>query len=170
MNRKFRYALVALTAAVVLLATAVFAWDRFLAPPSGPSAADLTGFTGFANSSAHVQASLVLTGQEGVITLHIGRGWHVNAHPASLDNLITTTALIEHGGARRPVQADYPAGQRSGITIDGTDILVYEDGIRIPVHQLALGAGDRLVVRIQACNDQGICLAPAAIPVVVNRA
>ena len=103
------------------------------------------------------------------ITLHIGRDWHVNANPASLDNLIPSAVLIEHEGKERSVQADYPAGMSSGIKIGTTDIRVYEDGTRIPVHQLKIDAGERLVVRVQACNDQGICLAPATIPVTEDQ-
>ena len=169
MNRRYRYGLGALAAAVILAGAAVLTWTRFFGLAGSPTSGAAT-FTGLANSSAHVKASLAMTGQDGVITLHIGRDWHVNANPASLDNLIASTVLIEHDGAQRKAQADYPAGQRSGITIDGTDILVYEDGTRIPVHRLALEKGDRIVMRVQACNNQGICLAPATIPVVESRA
>ncbi|HEY9573417.1 MAG TPA: protein-disulfide reductase DsbD domain-containing protein [Pusillimonas sp.] len=169
MNRRHRYWPGALAAVVILAGAAALTRGGFFAPANSPTG-DVVAFTGFANSSIHVKASLAMTGQDGVITLHIGRDWHVNANPASLDNLIASTVLIEHDGAQREVQADYPVGQRSGITIDGTDILVYEDGARIPVHRLAIEKGDRVVMRVQACNNQGICLAPATIPVAESRA
>lgn len=168
MNRRHRYGLGALAAAVILAGAAALTWNRFFGLADSPTSS-AAAFTGFANSSAHVKASLAMTGQGGVITLHIGRDWHVNANPASLGNLIASTVLVEHDGVQREVRADYPAGKSSGITIDGTDILVYEDGTHIPVHQLAVGKGDRVVMRVQACNNQGICLAPATIPVVESQ-
>jgi hypothetical protein len=154
---------------VVIAGTAFLIADKFHAPADIP-AGGTPAYTEFANSANHVTASFTRTGQEGVITLHIGRGWHVNANPASLDNLIPSSVVIEHHDQERAVQADYPAGISSGITIGTTDIMVYEDGIRIPVHQLTIEAGDRLLVRVQACNDQGICLAPATIHVVEQQA
>lgn len=164
MNRPFRYGLGALTTVVVVVGAAVLIADK-LRPPADTPAGGTAAYTEFANSANHVKASLTRTGQDGVIALHIGRGWHVNANPASLDNLIPSAVIVEHDDKERLVQADYPAGIRSGIRVGTTDILVYEDGTRIPVHRLNVGAGERLVVRVQACNDQGICLAPATIPV-----
>lgn len=169
MNRRYRYGLGALAAVIILASAAALTWNRFFGPADSP-ASGAAAFTGFANSSTHVKASLAMAGQDGVITLHIGRDWHVNANPASLDNLIASTVLVERDGAQREVQADYPAGTSSGITIDGTDILVYEDGTRIPVHRLVVEKGDRIVMRVQACNNQGICLAPATIPVDEHQA
>lgn len=168
MNRPFRYGLGALATVVIVAGAALLISDKLQAPVDTP-AGSTAAYTEFANSATHVKASFTRTGQDGVITLHIGRDWHVNANPASLDNLIPSTVLIEHGGKERSVQADYPAGMSSGIKIGATDIRVYEDGTRIPVHQLEINAGERLVVRVQACNDQGICLAPATIPVVEKQ-
>lgn len=168
MNHRFGYGLGALVTVVVVAGVALLIADK-LQTPSDIPAGGTSAYTEFANSANHVKASFTRTGQEGVITLHIGRGWHVNANPASLDNLIPSSIVIEHSGKERSVQADYPAGMSSGIKIGTTDILVYEDGTRIPVHQLRIEAGDRLLVRVQACNDQGICLAPATIPVVKEQ-
>ncbi|CAM5181439.1 Disulfide bond formation protein DsbD OS=Castellaniella defragrans OX=75697 GN=HNR28_003544 PE=4 SV=1 [Castellaniella defragrans] len=169
MNRPFRYGLGTLATVVIVVGAALLIADKLRAPTDTP-AGGTTAYTEFANSANHVKASLARTGQDGVITLHIGRGWHVNANPASLDNLIPSTILIEHDGKERPVVADYPAGMSSGIKIGVTDILVYEDGTRILVHQLGIETGDRLVVQVQACDDQGICLAPATIPVTEGQA
>ena len=168
MNRHYRYGLGALAAVVILGGAAAFLSGRFFASADSPTG-DSAAYTAFANSANHVKASFVQAGEDGVITLHIAPHWHVNAHPASLENLIASTVFIEHDGTQHAVQADYPAGKRSGITIDNTNILVYEDDTRIPVHQLKLAAGDRLVVRVQACNDQGICLAPATISVAEKK-
>ncbi|KAB0606549.1 protein-disulfide reductase DsbD family protein [Castellaniella defragrans] len=164
MNRQSRYRLGALAAVVILAGAATLISNKFLISTDSP-ADGTAAYTEFANSASHVKASLARTGKDSVITLHIGRDWHVNANPASLGNLIPSTVLIDRNGEERTVQANYPAGVSSGITIDDTDILVYEDGTRIPVDQLTIEAGDRLVVRVQACNDLGICLAPAVIPV-----
>ncbi|CAM5791481.1 MAG: disulfide bond formation protein DsbD [Burkholderiales bacterium] len=168
MNHPFRYGLGALATVVIVAGAALLIADKLQAPADAP-AGGTAAYTEFANSANHVKASLTRTGQDGAITLHIGRDWHVNANPASLDNLIPSAVLIEHEGKERSVQADYPAGMSSGIKIGTTDIRVYEDGTRIPVHQLKIDAGERLVVRVQACNDQGICLAPATIPVTEDQ-
>lgn len=165
MNRPFRYGLGTLATVVIVTGAILLIADKLQAPTDTP-AGGTSAYTEFANSATHVKASLARTGQEGVITLHIGHGWHVNANPASLDNLIPSSVLVEHDGKERPVQADYPAGISGGIKIGTTEVLVYEDGTRIPVHRLKIETGDRLLVRVQACNDQGICLAPATISVV----
>ncbi|MER1939205.1 protein-disulfide reductase DsbD domain-containing protein [Castellaniella sp. FW104-16D08] len=153
---------------LLILATVavLFGWRQFFAPPLG-SAADnaIAASSGLMDSSTHVTASLARTGEDGTVTLHIGKDWHVNANPASLENLIASTVMIEHNGSQRAAQATYPPGKSSGITIDGTDILVYEDGTVIPTKNLGSAPGDRVLVRVQACNTQGICLAPATIAV-----
>lgn len=169
MNRPSWYGLGALATVAIVAGAALLIADKLQAPADTP-AGGTSAYTAFANSANHVKASLSRTGEDGVITLHIGRGWHVNANPASLDNLIPSSVLIEHEGRERTVHADYPAGVSSGIKIGTTDILVYEDGTRIPVHQIKIDAGERLVVRVQACNDRGICLAPATIPVTEDQA
>jgi hypothetical protein len=167
-NRQFRYGLGALAAVVIITGVAILITGKPQVPVDSP-VGSTAAYTEFANSANHVKASLARTGQDGVVTLHIGRDWHVNANPASLGNLIASTVFIEHNGEQHTVKADYPSGVSSGITIDNTDILVYEDGTRIPVHQLKIETGDQIVIRVQACNDQGICLAPATIPVVEEQ-
>ena len=150
----------------LILATvgAFFGWRQLFAPPTGAAADNATAASsGFMDSSTHVTASLARTGEDGIVTLHIGKDWHVNANPASLENLIASTVMIEHNGSQRAAQATYPPGKSSGITIDGTDIQVYEDGTAIPTKNLGSAPGDRVLVRVQACNTQGICLAPAMI-------
>lgn len=161
MNSKTNRRVAALGAVVILVAAAFFAWDWFF-PPTAPTM-DNASISGVIDSSAHVKATLAMNGQNGTVALHIGHDWHVNAHPASLDGLIASTVLIEHNGSQREAQADYPVGKSSGIVIDDANILVYEDGATIPVRNLAAQPGDRTLVRVQACNTQGICLAPATV-------
>ncbi|TAM79881.1 MAG: hypothetical protein EPN46_02960 [Candidimonas sp.] len=42
-------------------------------------------------------------------------------------------------------------------------MLVYEDMTRIPVSLTQTAAPTRVMVNVQACNDQGMCLPPADI-------
>lgn len=154
-----------LSTVVVLAVIAIlFSWHQFSATHTEPATNNAAAASsGIMDSSAHVTASVARAGEDGIVTLHIGKDWHVNANPASLENLIASTVMIEHNGSQRAAQATYPPGKSSGITIDGTDILVYEDGTAIPVHGLGGTQGDRVLVRVQACNTRGICLAPATI-------
>ncbi|WP_019939719.1 protein-disulfide reductase DsbD domain-containing protein [Bordetella sp. FB-8] len=115
------------------------------------------------DSSRYVSASVAGHGQHTALTLHIASGWHVNANPASLEYLIPTTLSIERNGALREIKAVYPPGRNSGVVLDGKDIQVYEDGTVIPFSGLMPGEGDRIVVRVQACNTKGICLPPADV-------
>ncbi len=162
--------LVLLGTIVVLGSLAFFAWHA-LAPPSPPSQ-DLSSFatTGIADSSQYVSASVALRDRGVEVTLHIQPGWHVNAHPASLQYLIPTTILRGHEGSLHEVQANYPAGRSSGIIIEGKDIQVYEDGALIRIPGVASLNGDPIVVRVQACNTQGICLPPANVAASTTRA
>ncbi|TAL79009.1 MAG: hypothetical protein EPN76_04335 [Burkholderiaceae bacterium] len=154
-----------LSVVVALAAVAVFfGWRQLSAPSTESASISATAVGGgIMDSSAHVTASFTVNGKDGIVTLHIGKNWHVNANPASLDNLIASTILIEHDGSQREAQATYPPGKSSGIIIDGTDVLVYENGVAVPVQSLGSEPSDRVLVRVQACNTQGVCLAPATI-------
>ena len=121
------------------------------------------------DSSRYVSASVAEHGQYGALTLHIAAGWHVNAHPASLEYLIPTTLSIERNGASHEVKAVYPPGRNSGVVLDGKNIQVYEDGTVIPFSGLVTGEGDRVVVRVQACNTKGICLPPADVVASIDK-
>lgn len=156
--------IVVMVAAVIALgAVAFFAWTRFLPASRQPEWADTPG-NGIVNSSQQVSASIAMHDQTAEVTLHIRAGWHVNAHPASLDYLIPTTVMAERDGSLREVPASYPPGKQSGIIIDGKNIEVYEDGTVIPISGSAGLKGSRIVVRAQACNTEGVCLPPANIP------
>lgn len=162
MKSSTSYKITLLGAAVLLVAVAFAGWNWF-ASSAAPPADATSSANGMMNSSAHVTASLAIEGETGIVTLHIDKGWHVNANPASLGNLIAATVWIERDGARHAAQATYPRGQSSGITIDGTDILVYEDGVTIRVANLTNPQTSRVLVHVQACSTKGICLAPATI-------
>lgn len=110
------------------------------------------------------------------IQLHIQKGWHVNANPASLRFLIPTTLHAESAG--RPVRLDvrYPVGRDSNITLGGKKIAVYDDKIiltaRFPqaiVQPPALFRTLTILATVQSCTDRGICLAPAQLSVSLGR-
>lgn len=162
MKSSTSYKITLLGAAVLLVAVAFAGWNWF-ASSSAPPADAPSPASGMVNSSTHVAASLATEGDTGIVTLHIDKGWHVNANPASLGNLIAATVWIERDGARHAAQATYPHGQSSGIVIDGTDILVYEDDVTIKIANLTDPQTSRIQVRVQACNTKGLCLAPATI-------
>jgi uncharacterized protein YyaL (SSP411 family) len=99
------------------------------------------------------------------VQLTIESGWHVNATPASLDFLIPTRVEARLDGRELTLQADYPEGQ----VIDSPlgDWRVYSKVVAIPVRLRndapADGGQMEFTVRAQACNDSGVCLAPATL-------
>ncbi|MDE2289931.1 MAG: disulfide bond formation protein DsbD [Burkholderiales bacterium] len=155
--------LVLLGTVAVLGGIAFFAWNKLV--PSSQRSLELPGLaaSGIADSSQHVSVSIALRDRNAEVTLHIQPGWHVNAHPASLEYLIPTTILAGRDGSLHEVQAKYPPGRSSGIVIDGKDIQVYEDGTVIRIPGFASLNGDPIVVRVQACSTRGICLPPANV-------
>lgn len=106
------------------------------------------------------------------VRLDMAEGWHVNAHPASLDFLVATTIEARAGGETLALDIAWPEGHDSDIRLGGTRIQVYSDNTVIPV-QLARTAAARiraagqltLNVRVQACSDRGICLPPSTLTI-----
>lgn len=146
----------------VMAGVALFAWHRFdLLSPTPASADSLGG--GIGDSSQQVSASVIMRGPSVDVTLHIRRGWHVNANPASLKYLIPTTVSIERGESSFAAQASYPPGKNSGLIIDGKNIQVYDDNTIISLSGLASLAGVHIMVHAQACSTKGVCLPPANI-------
>jgi len=138
--------------------------------------------TGLADSSDKVRLKLAeggkaLIGETGeiVLTLDIEPGWHVNANPASMEFLIPTVAKSSAGGQSLDIPTDYPRGRVSDIVLGDTALEVYDDGASIRLlpdekQTTALKEAGKLdmTVRVQACSDEGICLAPADLPVALN--
>ena len=138
--------------------------------------------TGLADSSDKVRLNLAeggkaLIGETGeiVLTLDIEPGWHVNANPASMEFLIPTVAKSSAGGQSLDIPTDYPRGRVSDIVLGDTALEVYDDGASIRLlpdekQTTALKEAGKLdmTVRVQACSDEGICLAPADLPVALN--
>ena len=138
--------------------------------------------TGLADSSDKVRLKVVgenkaLTGDTGeiVVSLDIEPGWHVNANPASMEFLIPTVASSSVNGQSLEIPTQYPRGRVSDITLGDTALEVYDDDASIRLlpdeKQTAMlkeaGKLD-MTVRVQACSDEGICLAPADLPVSLN--
>ena len=138
--------------------------------------------TGLADSSDKVRLNLAeggkaLVGETGeiVLTLDIEPGWHVNANPASMEFLIPTVAKSSAGGQSLDIPTEYPRGRVSDIVLSDTALEVYDDGASIRLlpdekQTTALKEAGKLdmTVRVQACSDEGVCLAPADLPVALN--
>lgn len=138
--------------------------------------------TGLADSSDKVRLNLAeggkaLIGETGeiVLTLDIEPGWHVNANPASMEFLIPTVAKSSAGGQSLDIPTEYPRGRVSDIVLSDTALEVYDDGASIRLlpdekQTAALKEAGKLdmTVRVQACSDEGVCLAPADLPVALN--
>ena len=138
--------------------------------------------TGLADSSDKVRLNLAeggkaLIGETGeiVLTLDIEPGWHVNANPASMEFLIPTVAKSSAGGQSLDIPTEYPRGRVSDIVLGDTALEVYDDGASIRLlpdekQTAALKEAGKLdmTVRVQACSDEGVCLAPTDMPVALN--
>lgn len=109
------------------------------------------------------------------ITLHIAKGWHVNANPASLPFLIPTTVQAQASGKIVPLTIRYPPGRESDVRLDGKAIMVYDDGTslvadfqggksRVPPPAQSMA----VFVTVQSCSDQGICLPPSTLKKMVD--
>ena len=138
--------------------------------------------TGLADSSDKVRLNLAeggkaLIGETGeiVLTLDIEPGWHVNANPASMEFLIPTVAKPSAGGQTLDIPTEYPRGRGLHLVLGSPSLEVYDDGASIRLlpdekQTAALKEAGKLdmTVRVQACSDEGVCLAPADLPVALN--
>jgi len=106
------------------------------ASAAAPAAVDQSAM----ETKAYVQVSASEPKREGnrlTITamLDIAEGWHVNANPASLDFLISTSVDVREDSGKAEVKPAYP-GARAMTTPLG-DIKVYEGKVSIPVGSVA---------------------------------
>lgn len=108
------------------------------------------------------------------VTLVIAPGWHVNAHPASLEFLVPTTASGTVNGQVVKLDTRYPAGVDSGIRLNGKAIQVFDSGVTIAMKPIEAAwalireAGQLTVrLRVQSCSDKGVCLAPSTLSKVI---
>lgn len=122
----------------------------------------------------HVIASSLLLAKDGyrlVVTLEIDRGFHINANPASDEDLIPTVLRLRGITPRRVIYPK-PVPFKPGFSAEA--LAVYEGTVQIAA-ELSRDAADHSplsgTVTAQACTDQ-ICLPPAEVPlpdVPINR-
>ncbi len=110
------------------------------------------------------------------VRLHIDKGWHVNANPASLGALIPTTVQARSNGQRVPLRVKYPRGRDSNIHLGDKTIKVYDDNTTISavltpaaLKAAQSGGGLDVLVRVQSCSNRGVCLAPAHLTTQLPR-
>jgi len=99
-----------------------------------------------------------------LITLRVDPGYHINANPATSDNLIPTS--VNFSGAA-PEQIAYPPPSRFKTRFADDVLDVYEGTVLITA-TFPVGAFDRmhglsLTVTAQACTEE-VCLLPDDIP------
>ena len=138
------------------------------APGSTPAAPAQNGYH-FAGSADHVRIDGVVrvTGDEDqiVVTLTVEAGYHINANPASYENLIPTTLTFSGPKVERVI---YPKPVRFKAKFADEAIDVYQGTERIiaifPKGTLAADTRLHVILLVQACTDQ-ISLPPAEIAV-----
>ncbi|OYV29172.1 MAG: hypothetical protein B7Z81_15270, partial [Acidocella sp. 20-61-6] len=129
MTRKSKHVVVgvAVIAAVLLGASALRYRSREDAKPSGTNAiaqadtyarSEAGGAFQMPSSADKVSVTVSISPADGAkdnrsiaITLHIAKGWHVNANPPSLPFLIPTTVRAEISGKTVPLAVQYPPGR-----------------------------------------------------------
>ncbi len=135
----------------------------------------LDGASGLASNSApqissasKTHATVTSENSGAAVTLHIDTGWHVYANPPSAPYLIPASVTAQRNGHALIIKPRYPPGEDIGLRINGRTILVYEDGTRIGLPGLTNLRGVRVLVRVQACDNKGLCLPPATITAVAQ--
>jgi thiol:disulfide interchange protein DsbD len=102
-----------------------------------------------------------------VVTLHILKGWHVNANPPSNENAIATEISAMPAGGVSAGAIEYPPPKIEKLSFDPQPQLVWDGDtpITLPITAAAGATGHVTLkgkVRFQSCNDQ-VCLPPASI-------
>jgi hypothetical protein len=123
--------------------------------------ADCAGLPQGACSADQVQAQLQPSGSGWALQLDIAPGFHVNANPASLPNLIATTVLLD--GHPLP-GVRYPPPQTFRPAFAPQAIAVWEGRVRLELPALNPQQLGALTLRVQACSAT-TCLAPSAMRV-----
>lgn len=167
-----RYAADALRAFAPLLrehpvALPCMLWGLHEYQPAGlPSTAEILRIEGTLSPERFAPGQPV----EISVTLTIEKGWHVNAHPASLDSLVPTTLDAAVEGAESSFTPRYPPGKIILLGPKKDRIAVYENHVVLggTMTSARTETGKRegrvtVSVQAQACNDTGRCLAPSMI-------
>ena len=92
-----------------------------------------------------------------------------------MEFLIPTVVSSSVSGQALEIPTQYPRGRVSDIVLGGTALEVYDDGasIRLRPDEKQTAVLEKvgrleMIVRVQACSDEGVCLAPADLPVALN--
>jgi uncharacterized protein len=143
-------------------------------PSNAASPLDATSATPhFADSADHVHvvaaARDTTDTDKLVVTLRIDPGFHINANPASFENLIPTSLMF---AGVKPLRVVYPKATRFKPKFLSEALDVYQGTVAIAAY-LPKGTFSRSVplgitVTAQACTDV-ICLPPATLPVPYNQ-
>ncbi len=97
-----------------------------------------------------------ITATTGKILLTMKDGWHVNAHPASMDFLIPVNITLSQ--APQTLQAFYPKGHPIETPLG--DLMVYSETVSIPVVLKEEAKSGSLSLTAQAC-DGSACYPPS---------
>jgi hypothetical protein len=102
------------------------------------------------------------------IVLDVDEGWHVNANPASSEQLIPVTVTLDSPLTLKDLRSEYPKGESFTVDGLGESISVYAGRVSIRSYATLDGdasPGDSTVdvtIRYQAC-DAARCMPPQAV-------
>ncbi len=139
------------------MATQPLAWSDMSRAMFDPAVTALLKPPVSASSSA---SKVNLAIESAAVVLEVAPNWHIQANPASMPQLIPTRIDVYRDDSVLASAIPYPVGKTLE-TRAGDTIHVYSGQVRIPVSDL--GDSDRIEATVQACNDEGICLAPATL-------
>jgi DsbC/DsbD-like thiol-disulfide interchange protein len=105
------------------------------------------------------------------IDLEVDPEWHIYANPVGVPDLATaaTKVTIEGKAKLGDVKIDYPQGKVVQDKVVG-NYSTYEGKVQIKA-TLKRASGDgplKVSVKVQACNDKGMCLVPATIDKMID--
>lgn len=144
------------------MATQPLAWSDMSRTLFDPAVIALLGPPVSASSSA---SKVNLAIESGAVVLEVAPNWHIQANPASMPQLIPTRIDVYRDDRVLASAISYPAAKTLE-THAGDTIHVYSGRVRIPIPDL--GDSDRIEATVQACNDKGVCLAPATLEQKLN--
>lgn len=121
----------------------------------------------FESATVFVREVVVKTGKTQIVDINVEvkPGYHVQANPASFDNLIPLTLTLWPTSGVTAGSPIYPAAKKIHLEESGTELRVYDGKftVKIPitVNAVSPDGGWRLkgTLRYQACDHQR-CLAP----------
>lgn len=107
---------------------------------------------------------------EASVEVEVQKGFHVQANPASLPNLIPTTLTIDQVEKLEIGEPVYPSGTPHKLQSSPGDIMAYDGtfAIKVPIKAAETLSSSKIAVtgrlRYQACNEK-TCFFPVTVPV-----